>query len=272
VRPNLQFFLLDGLRVNDGIYGVYQPDYDSHVYRNIYLNKVDSEPINRAHDDDSIEYGNFTYENLTLENCRVGRDLLIQMACTSPTPGQAGHFRNLILKNSVSHQGKVVDLGGGPRNSKLQNAVAYYFHDYPGAGKVTRVVSTKFPDEMKGGDYQSVDGFTGRDVRAADVKNVTFPELLAPVDDLPPATMITSVCQSKGRWVVNGVTHDNGEVAGINVNGQMANILSSAAGVVDWEVTIDLRGAAAVIAHASDKAGNVEKLSRKIKVVDLVKR
>jgi len=266
VRPNLQFFLLDGLRVNQGVYGVYHPDYDAHVYRNVYLNQVESEPINRGHDDDSIQYGSFTYENLTLENCRVGRDPLIQMACTSPTPGQAGHFRNLTLKNSGSRQGKVVDLGGGPRNSKLENGVAYYFHDYFGAGNVTRVVSTKYPAEMKSGDYQSIDAFTGRDVRAAEVKNVPFPQLLDPVDDLPPATMITSARQSKGRWLVRGVTHDNGEVARISVNGNEARIVSSQAGVVDWEASIEARRVTVITAQATDRAGNVEKLAHQLKV------
>src|SRR5205085_12445206 len=48
LRPNLQFFLMDGLAIYNGVYGVYHPDYDAHVYRNIYLNNVDSEPINRG--------------------------------------------------------------------------------------------------------------------------------------------------------------------------------------------------------------------------------
>ena len=34
-RPTLQFFLMDGLDVDDAAYGVYHPDYDAHVYRNI---------------------------------------------------------------------------------------------------------------------------------------------------------------------------------------------------------------------------------------------
>jgi len=143
LRPNLQFFLMDGLAVYKGVYGVYHPDYDAHVYRNILLNDVNSEPINRGHDDDSIQYGSFTYENLTLENCQVGRDPLIQLTCTSPTPGQSGHFRNLVVRNSRSHDANVVDQGGGPRNEKLQYGVAYYFHDYFGTGQTTRVVSAK---------------------------------------------------------------------------------------------------------------------------------
>ena len=38
LRPNLQFFLMDGLEVKDGVYGVYHPGYDAHVYRRIHFN------------------------------------------------------------------------------------------------------------------------------------------------------------------------------------------------------------------------------------------
>ena len=34
------------------VYGVYHPDYDAHVYRNIHFNNIVSEPINRGHDDE----------------------------------------------------------------------------------------------------------------------------------------------------------------------------------------------------------------------------
>jgi hypothetical protein len=78
---------MDGLDVKDGVYGVYHPDYDAHVFRRIHFDNVNSEPINRGHDDESVQYGTFTYDDVRLENCRVGRDPLIQMACTSPRAG-----------------------------------------------------------------------------------------------------------------------------------------------------------------------------------------
>src|SRR3989440_9843769 len=102
LRPNLQYFLLDGLDVWNGVYGIYNPDYDAHVYRNIHFDHVVSEPINRGLDDTDEQRGSFTYENVTIENCRTGRDPIIQMSITSPRAGQAGHFRNLVLKNCKS--------------------------------------------------------------------------------------------------------------------------------------------------------------------------
>lgn len=265
LRPNLQFFLVDGLNVKDGVYGVYHPDYDAHVYRNITLDNVNSEPINRGHDDDSVQYGSFTYENLTLDNCRVGRDPLIQLACTSPQPGQAGHFRNLVIRNSRSTGANVVDLGGGPRNSKLENGVSYYFHDYPSTGRTTRVVSAKFPDMMKDAEYRAVPGFTGKDVRAAEMAPVPFPTLLEPLDDLPPATMITVARRVEGKLLVRGVTQDNGEIGAITLNGRAVRVLSETPGVVDWEATLDAPRDGKLVAKATDRAGNVEKLAHEIR-------
>ena len=265
LRPNLQFFLMDGLDVKDGVYGVYHPDYDAHVYRHIHFNNVVSEPINRGHDDESVQYGTFTYDDLRLENCRVGRDPLIQLACTSPRAGVAGHFRGVTITNSISRYGKVVDLGGGPRNDKLQNAVAYYFHGYPSEGHVTKVLSAKFTNEVNG-SYHSLNGFTGKDVRATEAEHTDFPTLLEPGDDLPPATLITSVQKVKGKLLVKGVSQDNGDIASVTVNGRAAKIISTHAGVADWEIVLDVPRDQKLAAIASDKAGNAEKTGHEWKL------
>jgi G8 domain len=251
LRPNLQYFLCEGLRVKNAVYGIYHPDYDAHVYRDLDFDNINSEPINRGHDDESIQYGDFTYERLTLRNCRVGRDPLIQMACTSPREGVSGHFRDLQIVNSRSHS-NVVDLGGGPRNDKLQHPVAYYFH---GAEGTRRVVSAKFPGVTT--DARSIEGWTGPDVRAADVAGVRFPTLLEPKDDVAPATMITSVRSEGGALRVRGVSHDDGTVAKVIVNGTEANLVTQHAGVADWQVTV--AAADKVTALARDAAGNREK-------------
>jgi hypothetical protein len=266
LRPDMQFFLLDGLEVNHAAYGIYHPDYDAHVYRNIYLNRIDAEPINRARDDESIQYGTFTYDNVTIENSRVGRDPLVQLACTSPRAGQAGHFRNFAIKNSRSVNGKVVDLGGGPRNGKLEHAVAYYFHDYFEPGRVTKVVSAQFAASLMDAAYKPIEGFTGKDVRAADA-STSFPTLLTPVDDLPPATLITSVRQLKGKVLVRGISQDNGHIASVTVNGQRAKPISSHAGVVDWEITLAPPREGRLLAKAVDAAGNAEQTGQQWEIL-----
>jgi hypothetical protein len=265
LRPNLQYFLMEGFKAHDAVYGVYHPDYDAHVYRDIYVYNATAEPINRAHDDDSIQYGSFTYENLTLENCKPGRDPLIQLACTAPKSGCEGHFRNVVVKNSRSRRANVVDLGGGPRNKHLEWPVAYYFHDFFGAGRVTKVLSGKFPDAMNDGEYKSIEGFTGKDVKGAEIGGVVFPVLLEPVDDLPPATIVTSIRVEGDQIRVAGVTQDNGEVESVFVNGAKALVRSAAPGIVEWEAKVQKAGM--IEAKAMDKAGNEEKMTHQVKVL-----
>jgi len=79
---------------------------------------------------------------------------------------------------------------------------------------------------------------------------VEFPELLSPVDDLPPATIITSV--SKG--IVRGTTCDNGTVKRVLVNGREAK--ATAPNFAEWEIALE--DLSKVEAWAEDAAGNVE--------------
>jgi hypothetical protein len=265
LRPTLAFFLMEKLNVDDAAYGVYHPDYNAHVYRDVRVNRVNAEPINRGHDDESIQFGSFTYDGLRIENCS-GMPL-IQLTCTAPREGLEGHFRNLtVVPANYPREQRVVDLGVGPvlPDDQLMKGVAYYFHDSAGAaeGKALRVVSVKFPGLMKDGlEYRQVPGFTGNRVRAAEARGVGFPSLLDPVDDLPPATMITGVRGTGAERIVRGVSQDNGRVRSVTVNGRPAKILSDRAGVADWEAVLDAGAAGqAIIASATDDAGNTEQL------------
>ncbi len=265
LRPNVQFFLCEGLRVKNSVYGVYHPDYDAHVYRDLDFDNVVSEPINRGHDDDSIQYGDFTYERVRLANCRIGRDPLIQMACTAPKPGVAGYFKDLRIENCRS-QANVVDLGGGPRNDKLENPVRYYFMNAdtstlalpePVQGDLL-VVSTKFPDAMAQHGFREFAHWTGPDVRAAILMPRVFPKLLEPIDDVPPATLITGVRRDGANLHVRGVAHDDGSIASVTVNGTAARLLAQQAGVAEWEITLPATDT--LTAQARDAAGNTEHL------------
>jgi hypothetical protein len=139
----------------------------------------------------------------------------------------------------------------------LDFAVSYFFHEPEGT---KRVVSTKFPEVLKEAEFVNLPNFTGPEVRAATVANVAFPNLLEPKDDLPPATLVTSVSVEAGKWKVRGVSHDNGTVASLTVNGKHATILHQSSGVADWEI---LLSEAPRSAHATDAAGNAEVWSQK---------
>jgi len=53
-------------------YGVYHPNYDNHVYRDVYIGYTNTEPFNRGHDDDSIQYGALTVDGLPVVARVVG--------------------------------------------------------------------------------------------------------------------------------------------------------------------------------------------------------
>jgi hypothetical protein len=98
--------------------------------------------------------------------------------------------------------------------------------------------------------------FTPKGVRP---KEEDFPAPLDPVDDLPPATVITGVTRSAGRLLVRGTTSDNGTVTRVVLNGREARPLS--ANFAEWEAALDdpPPGGLTLTAHAEDAAGNVEK-------------
>ncbi len=258
IRPNVRFFLLEGLRVTNAAYGIYHPDYDVHVYRDVELHNVSAEPINGGHDEASLPYGNFTYDRLTLENCRLERDPLIQLTGIGSKPDLAGHFRGITLRNSQSGLTGIVDFGGGPRTKKIDNPVSYFFHNTSGADTVTRVASAKLPAVTNNDAYHSINGWTGPEARAVADNGVLFPELLAPVDDLPPATLITGIQSVGARRLVRGVTHDNGEIRGVSVNGHSAKVTAQHAGVADWIIMLDTPGDDCYLAQSTDDAGNIE--------------
>jgi hypothetical protein len=96
---------------------------------------------------------------------------------------------------------------------------------------------------------------TGRSPRESD-----FPGPLNPVDDLPPATVITHWRRAEGgRLVVRGTTSDNGTVTRVLVNGREAR--ATAPNFAEWEAVVPERpeDEGELKARAEDAAGNVEK-------------
>ena len=82
-----------------------------------------------------------------------------------------------------------------------------------------------------------------------------FPKPLDPVDDRPPATVVTHLLRAGGRLTVRGTTSDGGPLRRVVVNGREATLLPGLGG--EWEAALPA-DTAAVTAFAEDAAGNVE--------------
>lgn len=265
LQPSMAYFMLDGLKLSGGTYSIYRPEYDHHVYRNLAFDHISFRGIGRAgiadgggYDAVSIQRGPFTCENVSFEDSKCHQPFFAFNA-GGASAGQVGHFRNIVVKNSLAKEGTVNDYVS--LDVKRDHGVSYYFHDFPEKGQTIKLVSTYFPELMKDGAYRSIDGFTGERVRATDVKAVEFPQLLDPIDDLPPATVITDVRRAAGKVIVRGVTSDNGAVKRVVVNGVAARAVRDS--FAEWETVLDEpRGhELKLTAHAEDAAGNVEVLS-----------
>jgi hypothetical protein len=90
-----------------------------------------------------------------------------------------------------------------------------------------------------------------------------YPQPLAPIDDQPPTTVITSCERRDGKLVVAGTTADNGDVVRVIVNGREAK--AERPNFAEWSVTLDTpAGPIELTAHAEDAAGNQETAAHKL--------
>jgi hypothetical protein len=264
-RPQVPSLLVENLRLHGTVYGVYHPNYDNHVYRNVVINGDGSEPFNRGHDDLSVQYGRLTVDGLTFEDTWGYKYSipLIQMSDDNPTGKAVSHFRNVkVLRRDPKNPRPVVNTGGGAHiTPTTAHGVPVYLHDWYGPGRHAKVAATNAKDY--GADrlkYRAEEPLTGHESRVAEVKNIEFPKLLDPVDDLPPATVITHARRlADGKVLVRGATSDNGTVKRVLVNGKPAR--QTAANFAEWEITLEgvAKGPVKLQAHGEDAAGNVEK-------------
>jgi hypothetical protein len=265
-RPQVPSLLVENLTIHQAAYGIYHPNYDNHVYRNVTISETNTEPFNRGHDDLSTQYGVLTVDGLALERIRSGGNMpIIQISDDNPSGRGASHFRNVKLVNwTGSRERSLVNLGGGPRpQPKTPEGVPIYLHDWFGPARHALVVSTRSPEYKHAPErYRAERQVTGDESRLVEVADISFPELLNPVDDLPPATVITHLRREGDKLLVRGTTSDNGRVKEVSISGVLAK--ASDANFAQWEAEVPVANATAadgslqLSAHAVDEAGNTE--------------
>jgi hypothetical protein len=257
---------IEDLRIDRVAYGVYRPALDNHVYRNVHLSQAGGEPFNRSMDDASAQNGVFSVDGLQIDDLLGGNQghPVVHMSDNNLTGKAEAHFRNVTWQGEGKRP--VFNRGGTVRvNPFVAQGVPYFVHDYFGPGRHAKIVSTKAADLLKDGNkYRAEAPLTGDESLVAEVTNVAWPAVLDPVDDLPPATIITQLHRAGEKLVVRGVSHDNGDITSVLVNGVEAEFMSSAAGVVDWEVAIATSADGKVTAFALDKAGNREQTAHRL--------
>jgi hypothetical protein len=248
-RPQAPSVLVENMQLHRIIYGVYHPNFNNHVYRNMTISDSQAaEPFNRGHDDDSVQHGVLTVDGLTFDAVRSGGMPLIQISDDNSTGQAESHFRNVQVLHwsDTSRQRALVNLGGGPRpQPKTAHGVPEYRAN---------------PEK-----YRAERDLTGDESRVAVVNDVRFPELLQPVDDLPPTTVVTHIVRGDGKLLVRGTTADNSDVTAVTVNGRPARSLRGP--FAEWEAELPL-DTPEVTAVAADAAGNVEPRQHVVQVAN----
>ena len=189
---------------------------------------------------------------------------LVQISDDNPTGLGVSHFRGLQALNwrDNSKERALLNLGGGPRPTPTTaSGVPIYLHDWYGPGRHALVVSTRSPEYRRAPEkFHEEPPLTGDESRVAEVDGVELPQLLDPLDDLPPTTVVTHVLpQSDGTVLVRGTTADNSPVRSVLVNGLSAMPLEP--DFRQWEAVVPHDEVATqheVRAQATDAAGNVE--------------
>jgi len=264
LRVQLPTILMENVQIDHAAYGVYRPHFENHVYRDLSIAATGTEPFNRGLDDKSMQHGSITVDRLTFNKIGHGGNMpLIQISANNLSGKAASHFRNVTVRGrDPKRPGRwpLMNLGGGPRlKPSTPKGVPYFIHNYFGPGKHAKVISSRAKDLLADGNkYRKENGLTGNESLVAEVSDVDFPELLHPVDDLPPCTIITRIDETGDRLHVQGTTHDNDVVKTVSVNGKPARILSQAHGVADW--SIQLPKSKNITATATDTTGNREQM------------
>ncbi len=263
LRPQIPSMLIENVSISNAAYGIYRPAFENHVYRDIRIARTSAEPFNRGMDDASTQFGTITVDGLVFDSFYDRGLPLIQMSDNNPTGRAESHFRRVTVAGRDGRGRRaLVGRGGGARVDPVtRSSVPVYLHDFHGAGRHVRVITERDRDHLEKDEaatYRREAPLTGEDAVATEVRDVPFPRLLDSVDELPPATVITSARREGGRIVLEGVAHDDGEIASVTVNGETAEVVSVNAGVVDWRIDIAAPPDGRVTAGAVDDAGNRE--------------
>ncbi len=262
-RPHSPNMLLENIRIDRAVYGIYRPAFENQVYRGLHMSRTSSEPFNRGMDDASAQTGRITVDGLTFEDFSPYGLALIQLSDNNLSGDAASHFRNVTM---TSCRRPLIDRGGGALADPVTDyGVPVYLHDWFGPGRTAKVIADNAPDrDADGRTYAPLPDITGKAALACEVADVEFPDLLQPIDDLPPATIILSVRRAGNQTIVRGVSHDNHEVATVTVNGELATIVSQQYGVADWELELTAEPGGSIVALATDAEGNQEQLPHQL--------
>jgi hypothetical protein len=233
IRPETPCLLVDGLDLFACVYGVYRGKFNRHAYDRLTMTEVGNpEAFSQGFRTTGLEFPNSGKKAFD----RIGAEFSEQ---------EKAKFSKLIATSS---------LRLAPADAERLVRGSYNTDGKIDGKELPRI-------------YEDPSIAKGTGVTFGPLSSSEYPKPLAAVDDLPPATVITSVERLKsGKVVVRGTTSDNGTVKCVRVNNREA--LQLAKNFAQWEIVLDpIPGdKLKVVAAAEDNAGNVEKTAHELVV------
>ncbi len=261
-RPHSPAMRMENVRIHDAVYGIYRPAFENQEYKNLSITNVNAEPFNRGMDDASAQTGRITVDGLAFSSGYGNQSTpLIQISDVNISGDAETHLRNVIVDRPKQFRDRwpLINRGVGTRVPPITNGVPIFIHDYYGPGRDAKVVSTAARDLITDGNtYREEPPLTGDESKVTEVSGIEWPELLNPIDDIPPATIMTSIRRNGNKLDVYGISHDNTDIASIQVNDKDTEVVSKGSGVVEWRVSLTLPADGRIVASASDAQGNRE--------------
>jgi hypothetical protein len=249
-RPNAPSMMVDGMQIYGSRYGIFQPIYDHHAFNRLTISRTEVPgghpilPIGQK--PEGLEFPDEVKDDRALGFSKGGGIPAAKAASGKP----------LAVESYIP-----VEKGTGENASSSGNLADGPALSPAAAKEMKRRLLENAGDPL-------LDSPSGPP--AATLSSAAFPKPLDPVDDLPPATVVTFVGKAAdGKWVVRGTTSDNGVVKRVLVNGREAQAMVP--NFAEWEITLaGVRpGEEKLTAYAEDEAGNIEKTPHVVSVAAL---
>jgi hypothetical protein len=234
IRPESPSLLIDGLDIYASVYGFYRAKFNRHAYKRISICEVG---LTEAFSKGTLPAGLIFPQSGNQSFQQVGADF---------SETEKERFTKLLGSTFVEL---------APADAERLVRGSYNTGGLVDGRPLPRIFEV--PRLAKGS------GAT-----CGPLSSTAFPKPLDPVDDLPPATIITSIQESgNSQLIVRGTTCDNGIVKCVRVNGREAK--QRASNYAQWEITLSKPsdGRLQIIAGAEDVAGNIEKTLHKTTIV-----
>jgi len=233
IRPETPCLVVDGLDLHACVYGIYRGKFNQHAYQRLTLSEVGiPEAFSQGQRPTGLDFpdsGSTAFDRVGAGFSEQEKAKFVKLIAFSPVKLSPADAERLVRGSYNT---------GGQLDGK----------------ELPRI-------------YEDPSMSKGTGVGCGPVSTIAYPKPLDPMDDLPPATMITSVEKVKpGRVIVRGTTCDNGKVNCVRVNGQRARQVAN--NFAQWEIIFEAvsGGELKLVAGAEDSAGNVEKTPHEISV------